>query len=47
MSGRAGRRGKDTNGVVIQMIDEKLDPIEVKKVLKGSADPLNSSFYLG
>ncbi len=25
MSGRAGRRGKDDFGVVIQMIDDKMD----------------------
>lgn len=26
MSGRAGRRGKDDRGIVIQMLDEKMDP---------------------
>lgn len=25
MSGRAGRRGKDDRGIVIQMLDEKMD----------------------
>lgn len=26
MSGRAGRRGKDDRGIVIQMLDEKMEP---------------------
>ena len=26
MAGRAGRRGKDDRGIVIQMLDEKMDP---------------------
>lgn len=32
MSGRAGRRGKDDRGIVIQMLDEKMDP----RVAKGT-----------
>ncbi len=30
-----------------QMIDEKMEPSAAKEILKGSADPLNSSFHLG
>jgi len=30
MSGRAGRRGKDDRGIVIQMVDEKMDPMSVR-----------------
>ena len=33
MSGRAGRRGKDDRGIVIQMLDEKMDP----QVAKGTS----------
>jgi ATP-dependent RNA helicase DOB1 len=34
MSGRAGRRGLDDRGIVIQMVDEKLEPDEAKEMLK-------------
>ena len=47
MSGRAGRRGLDDRGIVIQMIDEKMEPDAAKNILNGSADPLNSAFHLG
>lgn len=47
MSGRAGRRGLDDRGIVIQMIDEKMEPHAAKDILKGTADPLNSAFHLG
>lgn len=47
MSGRAGRRGLDTRGIVIQMVDEKMEPAAAKEILKGSTDPLNSAFHLG
>ena len=32
MSGRAGRRGKDDRGIVIQMMDEKMEPSVVSDV---------------
>ncbi len=47
MSGRAGRRGLDDRGIVIMMVDEKMEPAVAKNMIKGSADPLNSSFYIG
>ncbi|CAM9227349.1 unnamed protein product [Ascophyllum nodosum] len=46
MSGRAGRRGKDDRGIVIQMLDEKMDPAVAKGMLYGEADPLNSSYHI-
>ena len=46
MSGRAGRRGKDVDGKVIQMVDLKMDPDIAKGILYGDADPLQSSYYI-
>ncbi|GMI37979.1 hypothetical protein TrRE_jg13434 [Triparma retinervis] len=46
MSGRAGRRGKDDRGIVIQMMDEKMEPKVCKGILYGDPDPLNSSYHI-
>ena len=35
------------SGIVIQMLDEKMEPAVAKDILKGQTDPLNSSFHLG
>lgn len=37
MSGRAGRRGKDDRGIVIQMMDEKMEPSVCKGILYGKS----------
>lgn len=47
MSGRAGRRGIDERGIVIMMIDEKMEPEDAKTIVRGEQDKLNSAFYLG
>ncbi|KAG6359843.1 hypothetical protein INS49_010896 [Diaporthe citri] len=47
MSGRAGRRGLDDRGIVIMMIDDKLEPETAKGIVAGEQDKLNSAFYLG
>ncbi|VDQ07754.1 unnamed protein product [Trichobilharzia regenti] len=46
MSGRAGRRGKDTRGTVIMMLDDRISSDEARKILLGEPDRLDSSFYL-
>ena len=38
MSGRAGRRGLDERGIVIMMIDEKMEPPVAKEIVKGQQD---------
>jgi len=47
MSGRAGRRGLDERGIVIMMIDEKMEPAIAKEIVRGEQDKLNSAFHLG
>ena len=46
MSGRAGRRGKDDRGIVIQMLDEKMAPEVTKSMIYGASDPLHSSYHV-
>eukprot|EP00605_Chrysophyceae_sp_TOSAG23-4_P001148 GSChrysophyteH1.ASY1.ANO1.1255.1 assembled CDS len=46
MSGRAGRRGKDDKGIVIQMLDEKMAPEITKNMIYGASDSLYSSYHV-
>ena len=46
MSGRAGRRGLDERGIVIMMLDAKMEPQAAKGMVLGVTDPLNSAFHL-
>ncbi|KAF9570829.1 ATP-dependent RNA helicase mtr4 [Mortierella alpina] len=46
MSGRAGRRGLDTRGFVIVMLNAKMAPSVAKEMVLGTTDPLNSAFHL-
>jgi len=46
MSGRAGRRGLDRVGVVIAMVDDRVEPDTLKHLTGGGSDVLNSSFHL-
>jgi ATP-dependent RNA helicase DOB1 len=34
MSGRAGRRGKDERGIVVLVIDERMNPSTAKEIVK-------------
>lgn len=47
MSGRAGRRGLDERGIVIMMVDSKMEPAVAKEIVRGEQDKLNSAFHLG
>ena len=47
MAGRAGRRGLDDRGIVIMMVNDKLEPEEARAIVVGQQDRLNSAFYLG
>jgi ATP-dependent RNA helicase DOB1 len=47
MSGRAGRRGLDDRGIVIMMVNGKMEPTTAKEIVRGQQDKLNSAFYLG
>ena len=47
MAGRAGRRGKDTQGLVISFFSSHDDCTESLQVMQGGAEPLNSVYRIG
>ena len=46
MSGRAGRRGKDTHGTCIILAEDELDAAKCEEITFGKPSPLKSSFKL-
>lgn len=46
MSGRAGRRGVDAQGVVISMMDSPIPEEDFRKMISGPPSPLTSAFHL-
>ena len=46
MSGRAGRRGLDQSGVVIILMETPMESSQLKELVSGKADQLNSTFHL-
>lgn len=47
MAGRAGRRGLDTQGIVISVFTDADDCSKAVEIMQGAAEPLNSAYRLG
>jgi len=45
MSGRAGRRGKDERGIVVLIIDERMNPSTAKEIVKVCIRILIENFF--
>lgn len=47
MAGRAGRRGKDVQGIVVAVFSDAEQLQQIADIMAGDAEPLDSAYRLG